>query len=445
MAYIGRDTDKISNVEVLDNITFDGSSSYTLQKGGSNFTPSSANTLLLSIDGVVQAGNFTVSGSTIDFGTAVAGTSTCDFVLHYGVGLITSVSDGTVTTAKLGDSAVTTAKINDNAITLDKMASGTDGNIISYDASGNPVAIATGNDGQVLTSAGAGQPPAFEDVSGGVTFIEGGTNFTNSLLVGNSQTGTLSSAQRNTGVGKGVFNDLTSGIDNISLGYNCLTAITSGVENVAIGSHALDAATTNGRNIGIGHGALGKCTSSQNVAVGDRALDNVTTGTNNIAIGSESGAKSNWLNWTTESNRLTLGNIGITNSYVRVDWTIQSDIRDKTNIGTVPHGIDFVKDLNPISYKFRTARGEDTTSGGVKYGFSAQDILALETANGGSNVIVDNEFEENLSLTSSYLIPVLVNAIKQQQTQIETLETKVTTLETQRADLEARLTALENA
>src|SRR6056300_1549092 len=116
MAYIGRDVDKISNVEVLDNITFDGSSSYTLQKGGSNFTPSSANTLLLSIDGVVQAGNFTVSGSTIDFGTAVAGTSTCDFVLHYGVGLITSVSDGTVTSAKIGANAVTNAKLNNDII-----------------------------------------------------------------------------------------------------------------------------------------------------------------------------------------------------------------------------------------------------------------------------------------------------------------------------------------
>ena len=101
MAYIGRDTDKISNVEVLDNITFDGSSSYTLQKGGSNFTPSSANTLLVSIDGVVQAGNFTVSGSTIDFGTAVAGTSTCDFILHYGIGLITTPADGTVSLDKL--------------------------------------------------------------------------------------------------------------------------------------------------------------------------------------------------------------------------------------------------------------------------------------------------------------------------------------------------------
>lgn len=116
MAYIGRGTDKISNVEVLDNITFDGSSSYTLQKGGSNFTPSSANTILLSIDGVVQAGNFTVSGSTIDFGTAVAGTSTCDFILHYGVGLITTVSDGTVTTAKLASTSVTAAKLNNDII-----------------------------------------------------------------------------------------------------------------------------------------------------------------------------------------------------------------------------------------------------------------------------------------------------------------------------------------
>ena len=116
MAYIGRDTDKISNVEVLDNITFDGSSSYTLQKGGSNFTPSSANTLLVSINGVVQAGNFTVSGSTIDFGTAVAGTSTCDFILHYGIGLITTVSDGTVTSAKIGANAVTNAKLNNDII-----------------------------------------------------------------------------------------------------------------------------------------------------------------------------------------------------------------------------------------------------------------------------------------------------------------------------------------
>ena len=61
--------------------------------------------------------------------------------------------------------------LNDDIISLAKMASGTDGNIITYDTSGNPVAVATGNDGQVLTSAGAGQPCAFEAAGGAWNLI----------------------------------------------------------------------------------------------------------------------------------------------------------------------------------------------------------------------------------------------------------------------------------
>ena len=65
---------------------------------------------------------------------------------------------------------ITTPAVTDDSVTLAKMAPGTDGNIISYDASGNPVAVATGNDGQVLTSTGAGSPPAFETLPvGGIT------------------------------------------------------------------------------------------------------------------------------------------------------------------------------------------------------------------------------------------------------------------------------------
>ena len=63
---------------------------------------------------------------------------------------------------KPANKPVNQTDIEDDAISLAKLAGGTDGNIISYDASGNPVAIATGNDGQVLTSTGAGSPPAFE-------------------------------------------------------------------------------------------------------------------------------------------------------------------------------------------------------------------------------------------------------------------------------------------
>ena len=69
---------------------------------------------------------------------------------------------GDVTTSA-GAVATTLA---DNVVTLAKMAPGTDGNIISYDANGDPVAIATGSDGQVLTSAGANAQPAFETLSG---------------------------------------------------------------------------------------------------------------------------------------------------------------------------------------------------------------------------------------------------------------------------------------
>jgi hypothetical protein len=81
---------------------------------------------------------------------------------------IAIASDGVVTFSQVPlfpNNTVETADIQDNAITLAKLAGGTDGNIISFDASGDPVAIATGNDGQVLTSTGAGSPPAFEDAA----------------------------------------------------------------------------------------------------------------------------------------------------------------------------------------------------------------------------------------------------------------------------------------
>ena len=86
---------------------------------------------------------------------------------------LTEGTDGgneTLTAALTG--TIATAQIADNAITLAKMASGTDGNIISYDASGNPVAVATGSAGQVLTSAGAGAPPTFAAASSGLTLIK---------------------------------------------------------------------------------------------------------------------------------------------------------------------------------------------------------------------------------------------------------------------------------
>jgi len=74
-----------------------------------------------------------------------------------------------ITGAKIADDALDSEHYTNGSIDLAHMSSGTDGNIISYDASGNPVAIATGNTGQVLTSTGAGSPPAFAAAGGGLS------------------------------------------------------------------------------------------------------------------------------------------------------------------------------------------------------------------------------------------------------------------------------------
>ena len=76
-----------------------------------------------------------------------------------------------LTASDITDGVVSTAKLGDDAVSLAKMASGTDGQVITYDASGNPSAVGPGTDGQVLTSTGAGSPPAFEDAGGGASTL----------------------------------------------------------------------------------------------------------------------------------------------------------------------------------------------------------------------------------------------------------------------------------
>ena len=73
---------------------------------------------------------------------------------------------------------IKTDAISDDAVTLAKQAAGTDGQIITYDASGNPTAVGPGTDGQVLTSTGAGSPPAFETLPTSGATLSGSTNNT---------------------------------------------------------------------------------------------------------------------------------------------------------------------------------------------------------------------------------------------------------------------------
>jgi len=95
------------------------------------------------------------SGQVLTLSDGAGATSWSD------AGTTSTIANGAVTADKLATDAVTTVKINDDAVTLAKMNSGTAGNLITYDSSGDPANVDTGTAGQVLTSAGSGNPPAF--------------------------------------------------------------------------------------------------------------------------------------------------------------------------------------------------------------------------------------------------------------------------------------------
>ena len=113
MAYVGRGINNLSNAQILDTITFTGSAGpYDLEQGSAAFTPISPQALVISIDGVIQApGSYTISSATITFDTSMASTSTNDFIVHNGVGIVNVPTDDSVTTAKIEDLAVTAGKL----------------------------------------------------------------------------------------------------------------------------------------------------------------------------------------------------------------------------------------------------------------------------------------------------------------------------------------------
>ena len=122
MSYIGRGIDQIDNISTLDNLSFNGSlQTFNLTQNSVAFVPVSADALQIQIDGVIQSGNYTVSGSTVTFDFTPSGSSVCNGIRHYGVGVLTTVSDGAVTEAKIGSGAVTQTKVGDQAINEAKM------------------------------------------------------------------------------------------------------------------------------------------------------------------------------------------------------------------------------------------------------------------------------------------------------------------------------------
>ena len=129
---------------------------------------------------IVTTGALDSGSITSGFGNINIGSSTFTTSGAVTTGAITapSISGSSGSTTGNAATATTATTVSDNAITLAKMAAGTDGNLITYDANGDPAYVTTGTSTQVLTSNGLGAAPTFQDAAGGgaVDYTELNTN-----------------------------------------------------------------------------------------------------------------------------------------------------------------------------------------------------------------------------------------------------------------------------
>jgi len=137
---------------------------------------------------------------------------------EWGAVAATEIAAGAVGTSELAADCVTAAEIGDdvinsehyaaasidnehladNAVGLAEMASGTDGELITYDGSGDPIAVPVGTATHVLTSNGAGNTPTFQaPAGGGATIVHTFSNTTTTAYAGTASSfGTVGAGDR---------------------------------------------------------------------------------------------------------------------------------------------------------------------------------------------------------------------------------------------------------
>ena len=235
------------------------------------------------------------------------------------------------------------------------------------------------------------------------------------------------------------------GYGNVAVGYGALQGGYNGTFNTT--------STFRGDyNVGVGWGALQNLTSytsDKNTAVGVEAGRWISTGSNNTCIGNESGdSNSPSGQLTTNSNIICLGNDSVSAIYCADTSISSSDQRDKTDVVNFTHGLNWVNQLNPVTYRWdkRTWYGTGvegasdeflgTPDGSkkaskVNIGFLAQDVLTIEGNPNKDNMLIVNlnENETRYGLKYERLVPVLVNAIKELSAKNDALEARIAALE----------------
>ncbi|SVD29091.1 uncharacterized protein METZ01_LOCUS381945, partial [marine metagenome] len=181
MPFIGRAPFDGNLNTLLDAVTTaDNTAGYALTKDSVAYTPISAQSLMVSLNGVTQApiAAYTVSGNTITFASNLMAADVIDYIIGFdGPKVTATLDDDTVTTAMIKDDAVGSDQL-DGSLTVDINGGAIDGAIVGA----NSAAAGTFT---ALTSTGT-STHATVDINGGA--IDGAIIGANSAAAGTFST-----------------------------------------------------------------------------------------------------------------------------------------------------------------------------------------------------------------------------------------------------------------
>ena len=462
MTYVGRGVDAISNVEKLDNITFDGSTTYNLTKSSVAFTPAGKNNILVSINGVIQQGNFTVAGATIVFDFSPTSNDTCNFIMHYGTGVLNTPADSSVNMAQLGASGTKSSStflagdnsfktistfepdgavvFNESSADVDfRVESNGNANMLVVNGGGNRVGVGADPDmgvGLHIKSGdcGAGGPNA----GGDELVVEGSGDTGISIMSGTSNNCTIFFGDSgNDGIGK---IDYDHNDNSISFTTNASTRASidsSGVFKVN-SRMFVDGQIDSNAKINVmfgGDNENGMQFSDKDGATNGKFLGFSRDGTSTSSQGTQ------------------IGTITRNSSSDAVSYNTSSDYRLKDGIVNKTDGIEKLKQLQPRKFYWKSDSDKTLVDGFLAHEVSSivpesisgeKDAMAVETRYTAEDSETQGESPSKKignpktysstkidpqGIDQSKLVPLLTAALKESIAKIEALETRVKTLE----------------
>lgn len=410
-----------------------------------------------SVSGVVTIKTDTTAGTyTLTLPTTDGNAN--EFLQTNGSGVLTWAAAGG-TSITIG-STVISSGTNTRALFDDGGVVGEDAgftyNKTSLTLSINSVSIGRGNTSTEATNtaigngAGNAWTSATNSTAAGYRALFVGTSGTNCTAFGYQALTANTTGDYNTAMGSGALQSNVSGSNNTAMGiqalllntvssstavgYTALQVATTGGQNTAVGFQSLVNTTTGGTNTAMGYNAGQSNTSGSNNSYFGYAANGPTTGSNNTVVGAQVniGAVSNTIaigngngtiKFLDDATTTTLPDLVRMSAYgagtatfdASGNITSVSDERLKFIQGNYGAGLPELMNIHPIIYKWRPESNMETAHSYA--GFSAQNIKSVlgDLGSGINNA-------GYLSIQDRAIIAMLVNAVQQQQAEIDQLK-----------------------